>query len=61
VGSMYDYLTNPPTIRNIVVECEKGKKEKVHMTRRDRALVKLSNDRAVAEVRQALNRWYYDC
>jgi len=51
--TLYGYLNNPPTIRNIVVDCTQDAYE-------DRAISKLSKDRAKAEVRQAVNRWYYN-
>lgn len=60
VGTMHDYLNNPPTIRNIVVDCKHDDYEGENLSRRHRAMEKLRKEHATSEVRHALNRWYYD-
>ena len=56
VGTMYDYLNNPPKINYIVVDYAQDafEEEKV-----GEGISKLRKDEAVSEVRHALNVWHY--
>lgn len=54
--TLYDYLNNPPTIRNIVVEVPK---DTLTDEEDDMAMDHLHREEAVTEVRHALNMWYY--
>lgn len=53
------YIKAPVKINYIVVDCKQDTLEEDNVILRDRALAKLSKDHAVAEVRHALNVWYY--
>lgn len=59
VGTMYDYLNHPPKINYIVVECKKDVLEEDSVILRDKAIAHLCKSDATAEVRRAVNAWYY--
>ena len=53
------YINATVKINYIVVDCKQNTLEEDNVVLRDRALAKLSKDRASEEVRHALNVWYY--
>jgi hypothetical protein len=53
------YINAPVKINYNVVECKKDVLEEDSVILRDRAIAHLSKNHAVAEVRHALNVWYY--